>query len=290
MNYTPNTPTFQVINPNNQPIPNVNPMTQPNSIPNTPSTQPMSIMLTPGNPPISITSTPVTQPMNTFIIPNNQPGGYYISGGFVDTKQLSGIPASAVVAKPVVVSAEPVSYQTVPNSQQLQEVMKFNKKGDTKEKMICIIVTVCIILLLLIAGIITLVWYNQTPTVTISSMKELENLDWRVGELTVASNSFNDLDDTSFVLKNYERLTKITIQDGSCKKVRTFLLNQLPALTSVLIGIECFNNLPNWGTEIVLDQGASAEISDCNSLQILSMGAGSFVAYMGIKLNSIIIV
>ena len=130
----------------------------------------------------------------------------------------------------------------------------------------------------------------QTPSITISSMKELENLDWRVGELTVAANSFNDLDDTSFIVKDFKRLTKIIIQDGSCKKVRTFLLNQLPALTTVLIGIECFNNLPNWRTEIVLDQSASAEVSDCNSLQILSMGSGSFVAYGGIKLNSIIIV
>ena len=120
-------------------------------------------------------------------------------------------------------------------------------------------------------------------------MKELENLDWRVGELTVASNSFNDLDDTSFIVKDFKRLTKITIQDGSCKKVRTFLLNQLPALTTVLIGKECFNNIPDWTTAITPDQGASAEVSDCNSLQILSMGSGSFVAYGGIKLNSIII-
>ena len=97
------------------------------------------------------------------------------------------------------------------------------------------------------------------------------------------------MDDTSFIVKNFERLTKITIQDGSCKKVRTFLLNQLPALTSVIIGKECFNNLPDWTTTINQDRSASAEVSDCNSLQILSMDAGSFVAYTGIKLNSIII-
>ena len=125
---------------------------------------------------------------------------------------------------------------------------------------------------------------------TITRSKELENLDWRVGELTVSPNLFNDLDDTSFIVKNFERLTKITIQDGSCKKVRTFLLNQLPALTTVLIGKECFNNLPDWTTTINQDRSASAEISYCNSLQILSMDAGSFVAYGGLKLNSIIIV
>ena len=68
-----------------------------------------------------------------------------------------------------------------------------------------------------------------------------------------------------------------------------FLLNQLPALTSVIIGKECFNNLPDWGTEIALDRSASAEVSDCQSLQVLSMDTGSFVAYGGIKLNSIIL-
>ena len=243
-----------------------------------------SVIMTPANYPQNMITTMNTP--QTYVMSSNN--AYVIPSTMIN--QQVGIPDSMTVAKPVVVSADPVSYQTVPNSQQSQEVMKFNKKGDTKKKMICIIVTVCIILLLLIAGIITLVWYNQTPTVTISSMKELENLDWRVGELTVASNSFNDLDDTSFVLKNYERLTKITIQDGSCKKVRTFLLNQLPALNTVLIGKECFNNIPDWQTTVTPDQGASAEVSDCNSLQILSMGSGSFVAYMGIKLNSIIIV
>ena len=280
-----------------------------NSLQSTPSIVPLSSSMTSGQPQsiiynqngmnlsrsIDITNIPQNIPSSVIMAPANYPQAYVMSSNNAYVipstmiNQQVGIPDSMTVAKPVVVSADPVSYQTVPNSQQLQEVMKFNKKGDTKKKMICIIVTVCIILLLLIAGIITLVWYNQTPTVTISSMKELENLDWRVGELTVASNSFNDVDDTSFIVKDFKRLTKITIQDGSCKKVRTFLLNQLPALTSVLIGIECFNNLPNWGTEIVLDQGTSAEVSDCNSLQILSMDAGSFVAYNGIKLNSILI-
>ena len=252
-------------------------------ITNIPQSIPSSVIMTPANYPQNMITTMNTP--QTYVMSSNN--AYVIPSTMIN--QQVGIPDSMTVAKPVVVSADPVSYQTVPNSQQSQEVMKLNKKGDTKKKMICIIVTVCIILLLLIAGIITLVWYNQTPSITISSIKELENLDWRVGELTVAANSFNDLDDTSFIVKDFKRLTKITIQDGSCKKVRTFLLNQLPALTTVLIGIECFNNLPNWRTEIVLDQGASAEVSDCNSLQILSMGAGSFVAYGGIKLNSIII-
>ena len=97
------------------------------------------------------------------------------------------------------------------------------------------------------------------------------------------------MDDTSFIVKDFKRLTKITIQDSSCKKVRTFLLSQLPALTMVIIGKECFNNLPNWGSEIALDRSASAEVSDCQSLQVLSMDSGSFVAYGGIKLNSILI-
>ena len=185
----------------------------------------------------------------------------------------------------------PPGYTLPPDviSQQSQEVKNLNKKGDTKKKMIWTIVIASVVLLLLIAGIITLVWYNQAPTITIPSIKELENLDWRVGKLVIPTNSFNGFDDTSFIVKNFERLTKITIHDGSCKKVRTFLLNQLPALTSVIIGKECFNNIPDWTTAITPDQGASAEVSDCNSLQILSMGAGSFVAYGGIKLNSILI-
>ncbi len=260
---------------------NQNGMTLSNSIDinNIPQNITSSVIMTPANYPPNMISMNTPQ---TFVMPSNN--AYVIPSNMIN--QQGYIPDSMTVAKPVIVSANPVSYNTTSPP---QETMKFNKKGDTKKKMIYIIVAVCIILLLLIAGIITLVWYNQTPSITISSIKELENLDWRVGELTVSPNSFNDLDDTSFIVKNFERLTKITIQDGSCKKVRTFLLNQLPALTSVIIGKECFNNLPDWGTEIALDRSASAEVSDCQSLQVLSMDSGSFVAYGGIKLNSILI-
>ena len=260
---------------------NQNGMTLSNSINinNIPQNITSSVIMTPANYPPNMISMNTPQ---TFVMPSNN--AYVIPSNMIN--QQGYIPDSMTVAKPVIVSANPVSYDT---TSQTQQIMKLNKKGDTKKKTIWIIVTAFIILLLLIAGIITLVWYNQTPSITISSIKELENLDWRVGKLVIPTNSFNGFDDTSFIVKNFERLTKITIHDGSCKKVRTFLLNQLPALTSVIIGKECFNDLIEWTTTIPLDRSASAEISDCQSLQVLTVDACSFVAYGGIKLNSILI-
>ena len=278
-----------------------------NSLQSTPNINPLSSSMTSGQPqsiiynqngmdlsrPIDINSIPQNIPSSVIMTPANYPQAYVISSNNAYVipstmiNQQGRIPSSMSMNQPVFVTADPMICQS--GSTLPRATVKFNKKGDTKKKMIWLIVIVSIILLLLIAGIITLVWYNQAPTITISSIKELENLDWRVGALVIPTNSFNGFDDTSFIVKNFERLTKITIQDGSCKKVQTFLLNQLPALTSVIIGKECFNNEPNWGADITLDRSASAEVSDCKSLQILTVDAGSFVAYGGIKLNSILI-
>ena len=54
----------------------------------------------------------------------------------------------------------------------------------------------------------------------------------------------------------------------------------------VLIGKESFNNVPDWTTAITPDRTTLAEISDCSSLQILSMDIGTFVAFNGITLTS----
>lgn len=217
--------------------------------------------------------------------PGMVPGGYVAPtpAGYMapDYGGMGGLPPSEIPA-PVVISTDPVTVTNLPMGQ-----TKPLKKPGSKNKKIAIIIIIAVILLLLIGGGIFLLWYFSTPTITVNSMEELENLDWRVGEIIVPSSSYNSVSDVSFSLDGFERLKKLTIRDSACKQVIQFTLSNLPKLETVIIQRESFNNAPNWQElDIDWNDRAFAEFKNCPLLQTITIEAGCFVSYGKLTIES----
>lgn len=236
---------------------------------NIPQTIPMSAITTPAMQTPYVGGYPAMAPQAVVA-----PGPSYIMPVYPQ----ESIPSSAVVAKPVVVQAEPISYIT-------GQVKPLEKAGSSKKKRIALIISLILLIILLIAGVIVFIWYRTTPTITVRNYEDLKNLDWRVGELIIPANSYNEYSDISFTLSGFERLTKITIKDASCRDVKFFSLEDLPALKTIIVGRESFNNQNNWKDGISYDSSRSVSIVNCPSLTTITFGVGSFVAFSSLKLK-----
>ena len=92
--------------------------------------------------------------------------------------------------------------------------------------------------------------------------------------LYVEDNSCTEL--MSFKWNNiYLQLKHVIIRDGCCLRVKSFELSNLPLLETVEIGDNSFTESPNGGG----DEGKSFSITECKSLDTISIGRFSFSDY-----------
>lgn len=96
----------------------------------------------------------------------------------------------------------------------------------------------------------------------------------KVTILYVEDNSCTEL--MSFKWNNiYLQLKHVIIRDGCCLRVKSFELSNLPLLETVEIGDNSFTESPNGGG----DEGKSFSITECKSLDTISIGRFSFSDY-----------
>ena len=122
--------------------------------------------------------------------------------------------------------------------------------------------------------------------VTVHNEEELKNLHPDVTEITIVSNSCNDI--KQFRLVGFQHLTKVTIEDNCFCNADTFLIENCPYLKRVEIGSDCFTYHKNWREfdsdeerAILRNTHRYFTIRHCMMLKTIIIKAGSFVDYAG---------
>lgn len=99
-------------------------------------------------------------------------------------------------------------------------------------------------------------------------------------EIEIDSNCCNSIE--SFIIRDYSKLTKLTIGDKSCCKVKYFEINNCSVLEEITIGNNSFNNHIEYKVDTEFkDFSRSFHIKNCSSLEEITIGNQSFIDYAG---------
>ena len=131
-------------------------------------------------------------------------------------------------------------------------------------------------------------WYTACRQMsTISSIKELNNLNMEVTDLVISSNCCNDVDELD--LSKFGWLRSIEIGDDCFRKVKTFRIDGMNQLKSLRIGKNCFTKVKQkeWDANYEAaearanDSAKSFYIVNCESLERIEIGQSSFADFGG---------
>ena len=112
--------------------------------------------------------------------------------------------------------------------------------------------------------------------IEIRNSVELNEMDLKVTELVICSNSCNDLNELN--LNQFEWLESIEIGDDCFGSVQTFKIDGLNRLKSLKIGKNSFTQHKN---SVGNDQSKSFHILNCESLESIQIGEYSFSDFGG---------
>ena len=104
-----------------------------------------------------------------------------------------------------------------------------------------------------------------------------------VSDMVTSSNSFNDVNITTFSLRGLTALHSIVIGDDCYQYAREVIFDGLPSLQSLSIGMNSFTNKK---FSYAYDPSRSLTISNCNSLVSITIGYFSFSDFSSLSLLS----
>lgn len=91
-----------------------------------------------------------------------------------------------------------------------------------------------------------------------------------------------------FFICDFVNLKSLVIGNNSCKQVEEVMVSNCPELTCIEIGENSFNNYPEWlnyyrDEDFVKcnNPNHTVRIHDCNKLESITIGSGSFIDYSG---------
>ena len=121
---------------------------------------------------------------------------------------------------------------------------------------------------------------------TVTSWNQLNSLNPKVSEITIPSNSMNDVSFTVLDLIRFRRLRKIVIGNECFMNVNEIRLIGLYDLESVVIGMNSFTKYKN--THILSgNPNRHFYLKNCPKLKSLKMGRYSFSDYTVIEIENV---
>ena len=148
----------------------------------------------------------------------------------------------------------------------MEKYLGLDKPGSAKKKLwFSIIGIVAIIIIIIIVLSITL---GQSKNVVVSSYQQFIDLNSDVQSITIRSRTCNEIDFTTFDIDRFTELQQLIIQSSSLQQLRSFTINQLNLLQSIIIESDVSS----------INQG-SFRISNCNSLTSIQIDSNSFTSF-----------
>ena len=148
----------------------------------------------------------------------------------------------------------------------MEKYLGLDKPGSAKKKLwFSIIGIIAIIIIIIIVLSITL---GQSKNVVVSSYQQFIDLNSDVQSITIRSRTCNEIDFTTFDIDRFTELQQLIIQSSSLQQLRSFTINQLNLLQSIIIESDVSS----------INQG-SFRISNCNSLTSIQIDSNSFTSF-----------
>ena len=113
----------------------------------------------------------------------------------------------------------------------------------------------------------------------ISQTKDIEILSLQVSDLTISSNCCNDLN--ALDLNRFEWLRSIEIGDDCLGSVKTFQIDGLNRLKTIIIGMNSFTQVKGGPWSHMSNMQSSFHILNCESLKSIQIGEYSFSDFAG---------
>ena len=151
--------------------------------------------------------------------------------------------------------------------------LKLDKPGSAKKKLWFTVIGIIAIIIVIII-VISILLIQRGPV--ISSYQQLINLDPNVQSITIKSGTCGEIEFTTFDIDRFTQLRRLIIQSSSLQQLRLFAINQLNSLQTITI--ESYVSSANEG---------SFRISNCSSLNSISIGSNSFISFNEFSLYSL---
>ena len=120
--------------------------------------------------------------------------------------------------------------------------------------------------------------------VTVSSVRELENVDVGVGVLVVDSGCCNDNGLKMLDFSRFRNLREVRVGNECFNDVKEVKLNGLKQLERVVIGKQCFYEYNNWAYH---GQDGYFYLKNCERLRELKIGRWSFREYSVCEIENV---
>ena len=148
-----------------------------------------------------------------------------------------------------------------------KNVKKLDKPGSAKKKLWFTIIGIVAIIIIIIIIVLSIT-LGQSKNVVVSSYQQFIDLNSDVQSITIRSRTCNEIDFTTFDIDRFTELQQLIIQSSSLQQLRSFTINQLNLLQSIIIESDVSS----------INQG-SFRISNCNSLTSIQIDSNSFTSF-----------
>lgn len=149
----------------------------------------------------------------------------------------------------------------------MEKYLGLDKPGSAKKKLWFTIIGIVAIIIIIIIIVLSIT-LGQSKNVVVSSYQQFIDLNSDVQSITIRSRTCNEIDFTTFDIDRFTELQQLIIQSSSLQQLRSFTINQLNLLQSIIIESDVSS----------INQG-SFRISNCNSLTSIQIDSNSFTSF-----------
>ena len=116
------------------------------------------------------------------------------------------------------------------------------------------------------------------------TLEDIESLDSNIVSISIPNHSINNGNYNTFNFSRFILLEELIIGDECFENVNEFKIDRLNHLKSIKIGINSFTHLKSddeWNDLVVNNPTRSFHLLNCNELESIIIGIGSFSDYGG---------